>query len=327
MAMRKMAVLTSGGDAPGMNAAIRAVVRVGLTLGAEVVGVRRGFAGLVAGEMMPMDARLVGGIIQRGGTVLGTARAPEFLDSGVRRNSVDILRGCGVEGLAVIGGNGSLAGALALHELGFPVVGIPATIDNDVNKTDLAIGVDTALNTALQAVDRIKDTASSHNRAFIVEVMGRDSGYLALMTGIAAGAEMVIVPEVRESFDHVLDELRRAYARGKPHFIVIVAEGATPRASVLADRIRQCCVSGGETFESRLTVLGHVQRGGSPSATDRILATQLGARAAEVLFNGGSGQMVALDCGRIVTRDIAEVLRQRKPLPKQLYDLSNLLSR
>lgn len=327
MAMRKMAVLTSGGDSPGMNAAIRAVVRVGLTLGAEVVGIRRGFAGLIAGEMIPMDARLVGGIIQRGGTMLGTARAPEFMDPGVRRSAVEILRGCGVEGLAVIGGNGSLAGALALHELGFPTVGIPATIDNDINKTDLAIGVDTALNTALQAVDRIKDTASSHNRAFIVEVMGRDSGYLALMTGIAAGAEMVIVPEIRESFEHVLDEIRLAYAHGKPHFIVIVAEGATPRASVLAEYIRQSRASGGETFESRLTVLGHVQRGGSPSATDRILATQLGARAAEVLFNGGSGQMVALDCGRIVTRDISEVLRQRKPLPKQLYDLSNLLSR
>ncbi|MGQ9674734.1 MAG: 6-phosphofructokinase [Chloroflexota bacterium] len=326
MAIKKMAVLTSGGDSPGMNAAIRAVVRVGMTLGAEVVGVRRGFAGLIAGEFLPMDARLVGGIIQRGGTVLGTVRAPEFLDVDVQKKAIENMRDCGVEGLVVIGGNGSLAGALALHELGFSTIGIPATIDNDVSGTDLAIGVDTAINTALEAVDRIKDTASSHNRAFIIEVMGRNSGYLALMTGMAAGAEMVIVPEVRVSFEDILDELRQAYARGKPHFIVIVAEGATPRASTLSDYIKQSCARGGETFESRLTVLGHVQRGGSPSANDRILATQLGSSAAEVLSQGGSGLMVGIHCGRVITSEISTILKQRKPLPKELYDLSHLLS-
>lgn len=325
--MKRMAVLTSGGDSPGMNAAIRAVVRVGMSLGAEVVGVRRGFAGLIAGEFLPLDARLVGGIIQRGGTVLGTARAPEFLDVDVQKKTIENMRDCGVEGLVVIGGNGSLAGAQALHELGFAAVGIPATIDNDVSGTDLAIGVDTAINTALEAVDRIKDTASSHNRAFIIEVMGRNSGYLALMTGMAAGAEMVIVPEVRVTFEDVLDELRQAYAHGKPHFIVIVAEGAALRASTLSDYIKQSCARGGEAFESRLTVLGHVQRGGSPSANDRILATQLGSNAAEVLYQGASGLMVGVHCGRVVPFEIATVLKQRKALPKELYDLSHLLSR
>lgn len=326
MAIARVAVLTSGGDSPGMNAAIRAVVRVGASLGVEVVGVRRGFAGLIAGEMMPLDIRLVGGIVQRGGTILGTARAPEFADPEVRKRAVDGMRRCGVEGLVVIGGNGSLAGALSLHEMGFPTVGIPATIDNDVSGTDKAIGVDTAMNTALEAVDRIKDTASSHNRAFIIEVMGRRSGYLALMTGIAAGAEMVIIPEVRVSFEEVLDELREAYARGKPHFIVIVAEGARPSARTLADYVKESCFRGGESFESRLTVLGHVQRGGSPNASDRILATRLGARAIEVLHQGVSGQMVGLVCGNVVTTEIATVLRKGSPFPKELYALSGLLS-
>jgi 6-phosphofructokinase 1 len=245
----------------------------------------------------------------------------------VRQQVVDQIRKCGIEGLVVIGGNGSLAGALKLHELGMPVIGVPATIDNDMYGTDTAIGVDTATNTALEALDRIKDTASSHNRAFVVEVMGRESGYLALMSGIAAGAEMVIVPEVDVHIDDVIRELKEAYSRGKPHFIVVVAEGAKLKARDLADGIKQSCSIDGEAFESRLTVLGHVMRGGSPSAADRILATELGAHAAELICAGESGKMVALDCGKITTIEIAESLSQRKPLPEQLYALSGLLSK
>jgi 6-phosphofructokinase 1 len=327
MALKKVAVLTSGGDSPGMNAAIRAVVRVGRDRGVQVMGVQRGYVGLIANHTMELDARVVGGIIQRGGTVLGTARSRRFMQPEVRKSVVDQLRRCGIEGLVVIGGNGSLSGALALHEIGFPVIGVPATIDNDIFGTDTAIGVDTATNTALEALDRIKDTASSHNRAFVVEVMGRESGYLALMSGIAAGAEMVVVPEVNIGIDDVIRELKEAYARGKPHFIVVVAEGATLKARDLAEGIKQSCSIDGEVFESRLTVLGHVMRGGSPSAADRILATQLGTHAAELICAGESGKMVALDCGKITSIDISTALSQRKQLPEKLYSLSGLLSK
>ncbi|MBI4318683.1 MAG: 6-phosphofructokinase [Chloroflexi bacterium] len=322
--MRKIGVLTSGGDAPGMNAAIRAVVRVSRSKGMEVVGVAMGFAGLVGGEMRALDERVVGGIIQHGGTVLGTARSEDFEREAGRRQALANLSAWGVEGLVVIGGDGSLRGAHALYEIGFPVVGVPATIDNDIPGTQIAIGVDTALNTVIQAVDRIKDTATSHHRAFIIEVMGRNCGYLALMAGMASGAEMVLIPEVETPVETVVDELTRAYARGKLHFIVIAAEGAALKAHHLRDYLGE--LEGG-TFEARLTILGHIQRGGSPSAFDRILATRLGAAAVEELRKGASGTMVAYAGGKIASVDIMKAIGRRCGVDTGLYQLAKLLAK
>ena len=320
----RMAVLTSGGDAPGMNAAIRAVVRVGTALGVEVVGVSMGYAGLLTGQMRVLDARTVGGILQHGGTILGTARSPEFESEEGRRKALENLVTRGVEGLIVIGGDGSLRGAHELHKLGFPVVGVPATIDNDIPGTQIAIGVDTALNTAIEAIDRIKDTASSHHRAFIVEVMGRHCGYLALMAGMAAGAEMVLLPEVETRVEAVVDELTRAYARGKLHFIVIAAEGSALKAHYLRDYLSE--LEDG-AFEARLTVLGHVLRGGSPTAFDRILATRLGAAAVEELRQGNSDRLVTYGGSKSNSVDIMKALGDRCGVDMPLYRLANMLAR
>lgn len=286
--LRRIAVLTSGGDAPGMNAAIRAVVRTASEHGIETYGVLRGYAGLVEGAYQPLTDRSVGGILQRGGTILGTARYPTFCQVEVQQQAIDNLRRVGVDAVVVIGGNGSQHGALALDCLGMPTVGVASTIDNDLAETEMTIGVDTALNTAVEYIDRLKDTATSHHRAFIVETMGRDSGYLALMSGIATGAEVVLVPEAKVEPEAVADDVQATYAKGKAHYIAVVAEGATPHARLLTDYLAQH-PSG---FEARLTVLGHVQRGGSPTAHDRLLATQLGAAAVEVLAGGDSGVMM-----------------------------------
>lgn len=323
--MKRIAVLTSGGDAPGMNAAIRSVTRTALADGIEVVGVRRGFAGLLAGEMVVMDRRDVGGIIQRGGTVLGTARSEEFFTRDGQLRAMANLSKFGVDGLVVIGGDGSLHGAMQLHALGFYVIGVPATIDNDIAETEMSIGVDTALNTALEAIDRIKDTASAHNRAFVVEVMGRESGYLALMAGLAAGAEVVLIPEVETSLEAVVDELRRAYGEGKPHFIVVVAEGAKFKGREVADFIAR--TKEDEGFEARLTVLGHVQRGGSPTAFDRILATRFGAKAVYSLRDGVSGSMVCLKAGRIHTVPLQHALAHKRALDMEVFGLARVLAR
>src|SRR2546426_801100 len=274
MTLKRVAVLTSGGDAPGMNAAIRAVVRTGVARGLEVVGVRQGYSGLIDGQLQPLGTRDVAGILQLGGTMLGSARAPEFQTPEGRDRA---LRGLGqhrVDGVVVIGGNGSLAGAQALAGTGFPVVGVASTIDNDVNGADITIGVDTALNIALEAIDRLKTTASSHQRAFLVEVMGRNCGYLALAAGVAGGAEVVVIPEVEMSPDAMADELQAAYTRGKRHAIVVVAEGARWDALALARHFEKHRERIG--FELRVTTLGHVQRGGAPGAVDRLLATQIG---------------------------------------------------
>ena len=322
--MKRIAVLTSGGDAPGMNAAIRSVVRSGIDHGMEVLGVNRGFAGLVEGELTPLSARDVGGIIQRGGTILGSARSPQFRTEEGRRQALVHLAEQGVEGLVVIGGNGSQSGAYALLQMGFPVVGVASTIDNDLVGSDITIGVDTALNTALEAIDRIKDTASSHHRAFVVEVMGRECGYLALMAGIAGGAEMVVIPEVPTDPDAVAGELRAAYARGKPHAIVVVAEGASCNAAELQEHFRTHQDKLG--FELRATILGHVQRGGSPTAFDRLLASRLGARAAELLSEGEIGQLVGLIRDQVTTTPLEQVAGRRKPINMELYRLANVLS-
>ena len=322
--MRKIAVMTSGGDAPGMNAAIRAVVRVGMAQGLEVIGVKHGYVGLVNGDSCELNARAVGGIVQHGGTILGTARSEEYRTPEGRRKAIENLRRWGIEGLVVIGGNGSLRGAVELHRAGVRVVGVPASIDNDIPGTAMAIGVDTALNTAIEAIDRIKDTASAHQRAFIVEVMGRDCGYLALMAGFASGAEVVVTPEVRPTVDDVISGLRESYEKGKPHFIVVAAEGATLKAETLRDHIAGMREKG---FEARLTVLGHVQRGGSPSAFDRILATRLGASAVDYLLKGSAGQMVALVGAALVSVDMEKAVTGECGLNMDLYRLAKLLAK
>lgn len=323
--MKRIAVLTSGGDAPGMNPAIRAVVRTGIHYDMQVYGVNRGYTGLIGGDIIEMPARSVGGIIQRGGTILQTARSPEFKTEKGRLEALRNLNRLGIEGLVVIGGDGSLSGALELQKLGFPVVGMPGSIDNDLAGTDMAIGVDTALNTALDALDRIKDTASSHQRAFIIEVMGRNSGYLALMSSIAGGAEVVLCPEVPFDLNEVAKELRDAYMRGKAHAIVVVAEGVPGGANGVAEHFTAHQDKIG--FEARVTILGHIQRGGSPSAFDRILATRLGVAAVERLHEGVYGVMVGLIGGQIVATPLGEVLAQRKSLDLRTYEVAKMLAR
>ena len=319
---KRIGVLTSGGDAPGMNAAIRAVVRAGLAQGWEVWGIRRGYAGLLAGEARPLGARDVGGIIQLGGTILGSARCPEFkTPEGVKR-AAEVLDRLGIEALVVIGGNGSQKGAFALSQEGVPVVGVASTIDNDLWGSDITIGVDTALNVALEAIDRLKTTASSHNRAFLVEVMGRDCGYLALMAGIAGGAEAVVIPEVPISPESVAEAIRDAYSRGKPHAIVVVAEGAEYNARRLAEYFEREHLG----YELRVTVLGHVQRGGAPGAFDRLLGTKLGAGAVEALARGEHGVLVGQIKGEVVTTPLSEVAERKKPIDPKLFELAKVLA-
>jgi 6-phosphofructokinase 1 len=323
--MKRIGVLTSGGDGPGLNPCIRAVTRMALGYDWEVTGIERGYTGLMDGEMIPLDARSVGGIIGRGGTFLGTARAPEFKTPKGQREGLRSLNRHGIEGLVVVGGNGSLMGAYALHRLGFPVVGVPATIDNDVVGTDIAIGVDTALNTILDAIDKIKDTASSHQRAFLIETMGRDSGYLALMGGIAGGAEMALIPEVETTLEEVGQGLLDAYVRGKAHCIIVVAEGYKPGTQAVADYL--CARQEELGFEVRVTVLGHIQRGGAPLAFDRILATRLGAAAVRELYDGNHGHLVGLIGNQIVLTPLEDVLTRRQELDLSLCELSKIMER
>src|SRR5581483_4635640 len=267
----------SGGDAPGMNAAIRSVTRTALEQGWEVFGVRQGYAGLLGATFVPLNARSVGGIIQQGGTVLGSARSQEFMTEAGRKKALHHLAEQGIDALVVIGGNGSQTGAYALSQMGFPVNGVASTIDNDLVGSDITIGVDTALNIALEAIDRLKVTASSHHRAFLVEVMGRRCGYLALMTAIAGGAEAVVIPEADTDPEALASQLRKAYEAGKSHAIVVVAEGAQQNAAALVAYFAAHRQRLG--FELRATTLGHVQRGGSPTAFDRLLGSELGAEA------------------------------------------------
>jgi 6-phosphofructokinase 1 len=308
-----------------MNAAIRAVVRVGVSRGLEVMGVRQGYSGLIEGQLQPLGPRDVAGIINLGGTMLGSARCPAFRTPEGRQRALQTLQQHGIEGLVVIGGNGSLAGAHALATSGFPVVGVASTIDNDVNGADITIGVDTALNTALEAIDRLKTTASSHQRAFVVEVMGRQCGYLALMAGIAGGADVVVIPEVDSDPDAVAAGLQDAYARGKRHAMVVVAEGARWNAAALAsyfanhrDRIG---------FELRATTLGHVQRGGGPGAFDRLLASRTAAAAVERLVAGESDIFTPLVKGVVAALPLERVLTPKPPPDPELVRLARLLAR
>ncbi len=317
-----MAVLTSGGDAPGMNAAIRAIVRTAVDAGVEAVGVRDGFEGLMDGRFVQLGARDVGGIIQSAGTVLCSARAPDFATDAGQQRALDALARRGLDALVVIGGNGSLAGAHALHRRGFPVIGVASTIDNDVHGADIAIGVDTALNVALEAIDRLRVTASSHRRAILVEVMGRNSGYLALMAGIAGGAEVIVIPEIDTGPDDVAADIRQMYERGKNHAIVVVAEGARS-APVLGERLAEADVG----FSLRTTTLGHVQRGGTPTAFDRLLGTRLGAAAVDQCTSGASGVLVGQRSGEIVTTPLHEVVTTPRVLDPALVHLARILAR
>ncbi len=322
--MKRIAVLTSGGDAPGMNAAIRAVVRTGLDKGWEVFGVQHGYAGLIAGNLNRLSSRNVSGILQRGGTMLGSARCSEFKTAEGRIEALRVFHRSEVEGLIVIGGNGSQSGAYALSQLNFPVVGVASTIDNDLFGSDITIGVDTALNIALEAIDRLKVTASSHERAFVVEVMGRDCGYLALMAGIAGGAEVVIVPEVKTDPESVAKSLRSAYEGGKNHALVVVAEGAEYNAEKLLSYFAEHHDRLG--FELRATTLGHVQRGGTPGAFDRNLASRLGAAATNCLERGEVGVLVGLVKDDIATTTLAEVVSHKKTLDPRLLELARVLA-
>jgi 6-phosphofructokinase 1 len=323
--MKRIAVVTSGGDAPGMNAAIRSVVRTALDKSWEVYGIRHGYTGLMADNFVTLGVRDVGGIIQRGGTILGSARCPEFETEPGQMTALRMLQKHNIEALVVIGGNGSQTGAFALSQKHFPVIGIASTIDNDLYGADISIGVDTALNIALEAIDRLKVTASSHQRAFLVEVMGRECGYLALIGGIAGGAEAIVIPE-RETDPEVLAaELRACYDRGKPHAIVVVAEGAHYNAERLAGYFQKHRERLG--FGLRVTKLGHVQRGGAPGVFDRLLATQLGAAATEHLARGEHGLLVGLNKGSIVATPLTEVVTCKKSLDLHLLELERILAK
>ena len=322
--MKRIAVLTSGGDAPGMNAAIRAVVRMGIDRDWQVLGVRNGYTGLVAGEMAPLGLRDVGGIIQLGGTILGSSRCPEFEDLAGQAQAVRMLEEHDVDALVVIGGNGSQTGAYALQRLGFSVVGVASTIDNDLYGADPSVGVDSALNVALEAIDRLKATASSHQQAFLVEVMGRQCGYLALMVGIAGGAEAVVIPEQETDPQILAGDLRESYRRGKTHALVVVAEGARLNAHALMDYFQTHPDQ--LDFELRLTILGSVQRGGAPSAYDRLLATRLGAAAVEILARDESGVMLGQVDGDILATPLETAVMRHKPLDPQMQHLARVLA-
>lgn len=321
--MRRIAVLTGGGDAPGMNACVRAVVRTALNADLEVIGIQGAYAGMIRGDFIPLMARDVGGIVQRGGTFLQTDRLPQFKEDAYQERGLQQLRDHGIDALVVIGGDGSLNGALALHRRGFPVVGVPASIDNDIWGTNMAIGVDTALNTILEAIDKLRDTASSHKRAFLIEVMGRNCGYLALMSGICGGAEVILIPEVPMTLEQVAERITDAYQRGKTHAIIVSAEGANHQCDEIAGYLKEK----GTGFDVRVTILGHVQRGGRPSAFDRLLALRLGNAAVQCLLDGQVGMMVGLLGRKIEPAPLERVVAQPRQANLDYYEMARVLAR
>ncbi|KUO49014.1 MAG: ATP-dependent 6-phosphofructokinase [Desulfitibacter sp. BRH_c19] len=318
--MKTMGVLTSGGDAPGMNAAIRAVVRSAIYHDKEVVGVMRGYLGLIHGEVIHMHLGSVADIIHRGGTILHTARCDEFLCPEGREKAVEQIKKAGIEGLIVIGGDGSYRGALELSKLGIPTIGIPGTIDNDIACTDATIGLDTAVNTVVDAINKVRDTATSHERVFIIEVMGRNRGDIALLAGIAGGAESILMPEVPLNLESVAQRIERGRKRGKLHSIIILAEGVGSAIDVGKEITRLT------KLETRYAILGHIQRGGTPSAYDRMLASRMGAEAVELLLKGESAKVVGIEANRIVSYDIDYVLKQKKPIDLDLVNLAGILA-
>ncbi|MCQ3936573.1 MAG: 6-phosphofructokinase [Chloroflexi bacterium] len=316
-------ILTSGGDAPGMNAAIRAVVRTALANNMDVIGVMHGYEGLVNGEFRPMGARDVGGILQRGGTVLQTSRSKRFMEPTGQREAIRKMNEAGMDALIVIGGEGSMNGAHALSRQGIKVIGIPGSIDNDIWGTNIAIGTDTAMNTIMDAVDKLRDTASSHQRAFLVETMGRNSGYLAVMAGIVCGAEMTLIPEVTITMDEVAAAVEDAYKRGKTHAIIINAEGSGIRTTDLALRLDEMDIG----FKTRMTILGHIQRGGSPTAYDRLLASRMGVKAVEALIEGTHGVMTGLKGKGIDFIPLADVISNKRKVNMEYYHMAKVLAR
>lgn len=318
--MKKIGILTSGGDAPGMNAAIRAVVRKGIYHDLDVYGIYNGYQGLMEGKIVKMELGSVGDIIQRGGTMLYSARSEQFKTEEGQQIAIQQLEKYGIEGLIVIGGDGSFQGAAKLTAKGYPCIGVPGTIDNDIPGTDFTIGFDTALNTIVEAVDKIRDTATSHERTYVIEVMGRNAGDLALWAGLADGAESILIPERDQDFDEVIDRLRRGHDRGKKHSIIILAEGVGNGIDY-GKRIEEAT-----QYETRVTVLGHIQRGGRPTGFDRVLASRLGGKAVDLLREGKAGKMVGIQNNQLVDHDIIEVLKQPHDVDMSLYKLSCELS-
>jgi 6-phosphofructokinase 1 len=321
----RIAVLTSGGDAPGMNAAIRSVVRTAVARNWEAFGIKRGFEGLLDGAIIPLGARDVGGVIGTGGTILGSSRSQEFTTTVGQYRAIQVLTENDINALVIIGGSGSQKGAYALSARGFPVIGIASTIDNDLYGSDQTIGVDTALNVSIEAIDRIKITASSHHRVFAIEVMGRDCGYLALMAGIAGGAEIIILPEVKADIDDIAAELHHAYAKGKPHAIIITAEGSEYNAAALAKYFTNEKQWPG--FELRTTVLGYVQRGAVPTTFDRILATRLGAAATAFIEDKKFGFLIGMINNQIASTPLEVAATTNKTLDTNLIDLASVLAK
>lgn len=321
--LRKIGVLTSGGDAPGMNAAIRSVVRSAIASNIEIVGIYSGYQGLLQNKMVGMQAGSVANIIQRGGTILKSGRCPEFHKPENRARGAENLRAAGIEALVVIGGDGTFHGGhLFGNEHGFQVVGIPGTIDNDIFGTEETIGFDTALNTALEAIDRIRDTAASHDRLFIVEVMGRDSGFIAIDVGVAGGAEEVFIPETLANVDQAIQSIKRGVARGKSSSILVAAEGQkVGRAYDLAEQIRRKA-----GYEAKVCVLGHIQRGGPPTARDRILASRLGFAAVKALQQGLTDIMVGVQANQVVPVNLKESTTKKRRVPNELIELAQMLA-
>ena len=318
--IKKIGVLTSGGDAPGMNAAIRAVVRTGAYYGIKVCGVKRGYNGLINGEMIDMNARSVSDILQKGGTVLQTARCLEFKDEAGVKKGCEIAKVFGLDGLIVVGGDGSFRGARDLSRAGLPTIAMPGTIDNDIDCSEYTIGFDTCLNTVIEAVDKIRDTSSSHERCSVIEVMGRNAGYIAINAGIACGAEVILIPERKFDFDEdVLRPILEGKARGRRQSIVIVAEGI----GGVIEMAKQIEAKTG--IESRATILGHIQRGGSPSARDRVIASQMGSKCVDLLLEGKSNRIVCLRDGKISDVDIEEGLAMKKEIPQDMIELAGKL--
>ncbi|QDP40844.1 6-phosphofructokinase [Radiobacillus deserti] len=318
--MKKIGVLTSGGDSPGMNAAVRAVVRKAIYHDVEVYGIYNGYQGLIDGNIKKMELGSVGDIIQRGGTILYSARCEEFKTEEGQNKGIEQLNKFGIEGLIVIGGDGSFRGAEKLTKKGYPCIGVPGTIDNDIPGTDFTIGFDTALNTVIEAIDKIRDTATSHERTYVIEVMGRNAGDLALWSGLADGAESILIPEQKDDFDEVIDRLKKGHERGKKHSIIVLAEGVGSGFDY-GKRIKEAT-----NLETRVTILGHIQRGGSPTGNDRVLASRLGAKAVDLLLEGKAGRMVGIQNNKLVDHDIIEILQEPHTIDEEMYRLSKELS-
>lgn len=318
--MKTIGVLTSGGDAPGMNAAVRAVVRTAISLGMTVKGIKRGYNGLIEGDVMDLDVRSVSDIIHRGGTFLYTARSPRFKTEEGIQEAINTCKKEGIEGIVVIGGDGSYRGARDLSDRGIPCVGIPGTIDNDISSTEYTIGFDTAMNTSMEMVDKIRDTAQSHYRCSVVEVMGRHAGYIALQTGIAVGATAVLVPEVDTPIEDVIDKIQKAKENGKQHFIVVVAEGVGGVEGIAKQ------IQAATGIESRATILGHVQRGGSPTVRDRVIATEMGYSAVQLLNKGIGNRVICWRSGKIVDEDIFTALNMKKEFDYDMMEVAHATS-